>query len=136
MEEGEWEWQIALKLLGKKKCFYLKKKAESNKNQIGTQEIQKYASFSAQNADLLVSEYKYKHISSAKPHKIKLITYNLSSIFLTLSLVQQFDNSIHTVKIIVGCGKKRKITNNLAGTKLKEAMASLNNSNSLIQTNK
>lgn len=38
--------------------FYLKKRVESNKNQIDTQEIQKYVSFSAQSVDLLVSEYK------------------------------------------------------------------------------
>ena len=57
---GEWEWKLAWKPLEKWMSFYLKKRVESNNNQIGTQVIQKYASFSAQNADLLVSEFKYK----------------------------------------------------------------------------
>lgn len=57
VEEIGLEWQIALKeLKWTKKYFWLKRRAEKGRSQIGIQGIQRYASFLAQSEGLLVSE--------------------------------------------------------------------------------
>lgn len=56
-EVGGLELQIALmELMKKRKSFWLTKRAGKGRNQIGSQEIQMYASFLVQNEGLQESE--------------------------------------------------------------------------------